>query len=191
MCVQLRRNFIFPISSLSLDTSGVICRLVSMSNLQIVPATESDIPVILDLIHGLASYEKLAHIVEATQERLRETLFGSQPAAEVLLAHRDGECVGFAVFFSTYSTFLAQPGLYLEDLYVKPDQRGNGIGLALLRHVARLAKDRGCGRLEWGVLDWNEPAIRLYKRLGAVAMDNWTKYRLTGTSLNTLGFKGH
>jgi GNAT superfamily N-acetyltransferase len=162
-----------------------------MSNVQIVPATESDIPVILDLIHALASYEKLAHVVEATPERLRKTLFGSQPLAEVLLAYRDEECAGFAVFFSTYSTFLAQPGLYLEDLYVKPDQRGKGIGLALLQHLARLATERGCGRLEWGVLDWNEPAIRFYKRLGAVAMDNWTKYRLTGTPLNILGFEGH
>jgi GNAT superfamily N-acetyltransferase len=143
------------------------------------------------LIHAFASYEKLAHVVEATPERLRKTLFGSQPLAEVPLAYRDEECAGFAVFFSTYSTFLAQPGLYLEDLFVKPDQRGKGIGLALLQHLARLATERGCGRLEWGVLDWNEPAIHVYKRLGAVAMDNWTKYRFTGTPLNTLGFEGH
>jgi len=154
-----------------------------MSKLRIVSATEQDVPVILDLIHALAEYEKLAHTVTATQQRLRETLFGSKPAAEVLLAYWDAECVGFAVFFATYSTFLSQPGLYLEDLYVKPDVRGKAIGLGLLKQVAKIATDRQCGRLEWGVLDWNQPAIEFYKKLGAEPLDGWTKYRLTGEAL--------
>ncbi|SRR5581483_6020316 len=157
-----------------------------MAELRIVPATENDVPVILDLIHALAKYEKLAHTVTATEERLRETLFGPKPAAEVLLAHWDRECAGFAVFFATYSTFLAQPGLYLEDLYVKLHLRGKGIGLALLKRLAELAIERGCGRLEWGVLDWNQPAIRFYERLGAVPMKEWMKYRLTGKALQSL-----
>src|SRR5437879_6023248 len=160
-----------------------------MSNLRIVPATELDLPVILDLIHALAEYEKLAHIVTATQGRLRETLFGIKPAADVLLGHWDRECAGFAVFFATYSTFLALPGLYLEDLYVKPHLRGKGIGLALL-NIARIAAERGCGRLEWGVLDWNKPAIQFYTKLGAMPMNEWTKYRLTGDALKSLALSG-
>lgn len=157
-----------------------------MSKMRIIPATERDLPVILDLIQALARYEKLSHQVTATEVRLRESLFGVKPAAEVLLAHWDDECAGFAVFFATYSTFLAQPGLYLEDLYVKPHLRGNGIGLALLKRVATIARERGCARLEWGVLDWNQPAIGFYKKLGAVPMDQWTKYRLTGEALKNL-----
>ena len=140
----------------------------------------------MDLIYALAEYEKLAHTVTATQGRLRETLFGIKPAADVLLAHWDGECAGFAVFFATYSTFLAQPGLYLEDLYVKPNLRGKGIGLELLKRLATIATQRGCGRLEWGVLDWDRPAIQFYKKLGAVPLDDWTKYRLTGEALERL-----
>ncbi len=161
-----------------------------MSKLRIVPATELDLPVILDLIQALADYEKLAHEVTATQERLGETLFGIKPAAEVLLAHWDGECAGFAVFFATYSTFLAQPGLYLEDLYVKPHLRGKGIGLALLKHLAKLATERDCGRVEWGVLNWNQPSIEFYQKLGALPMDEWTKYRLTGEALKSLALSG-
>jgi GNAT superfamily N-acetyltransferase len=138
------------------------------------------------MIHALAEYEKLGQMVAATEERLRETLFGIKPAAEVLLAHCEAECAGFAVFFATYSTFLAQPGLYLEDLYVKPHLRGNGIGSALLKHLARIAAERGCGGLEWGVLDWNLPSIQFYKKLGAVLLDEWTKYRLTGEALERL-----
>lgn len=157
-----------------------------MSEIRVVPATEEDLPVILELIHALAEYEKLAHAVTATEARLRSTLFGTRPAAEVLLAHWDGECAGFAVFFSTYSTFLAQPGLYLEDLYVKPPLRGRGIGFALLRYLARVAADRDCGRLEWEVLDCNQPAIGFYERLGAVPLEEWTKYRLTGEALESL-----
>src|SRR5437660_8487784 len=157
-----------------------------MPKLGIVAATELDLPVILDLIHALVEYEKLAHTVEATQERLRDTLFGVKPAAEVLLAHWDRECAGFAVFFATYSTFLSLPGLHLEDLYVKPHLRGKGIGLALLRRLARTAAERGCGRLEWCVLDWNQPAIQFYRKLGAVPLEEWTKYRLTGEALQSL-----
>jgi GNAT superfamily N-acetyltransferase len=157
-----------------------------MSNIRIVPATERDLPVILDLIHALAEYEKLTHLVTASEERLRKTLFGIKPAAGVLLAHCELECAGFAVFFATYSTFLAQAGLYLEDLYVKPHLRGKGVGLALLKHLARLATERGCGRMEWEVLDWNQPAIRFYQKLGAVPLDQWTKYRLTGVALEML-----
>jgi len=157
-----------------------------MPNLRIVPATEADIPLILELIRALAEYEKLAHKVTATEARLRETLFGVRPAAEVLLAHWDGECAGFAVFFANYSTFLAQPGIFLEDLYVKPHLRGKGIGLALLKRLAGIAVERGCGRMEWEVLDWNQPAIRFYKKLGAAPMDEWTKYRLTGEALESL-----
>lgn len=160
-----------------------------MSKIRIVPATEADVPVILELIRGLADYEKLAPMVTATEERLRETLFGAGRTAEVLLARDEGECVGFAVFFWTYSTFLAQPGLYLEDLYVKPHFRGKGIGSALLRRLARLATERGCGRVEWAVLDWNEPSIRFYKTLGAVPMDEWTNYRLTGEALERLSLR--
>jgi GNAT superfamily N-acetyltransferase len=157
-----------------------------MSNIRIVPATEADLPVILELIHALADYEELAQLVTATEERLRTTLFGAKPAAEVLLAHYEGECAGFAVFFASYSTFLAQAGLYLEDLYVKPHLRGRGIGLALLKRLARLATERDCGRLEWEVLDWNQPAIRFYQKLGAAPLDQWTKYRLTGEALEGL-----
>jgi GNAT superfamily N-acetyltransferase len=157
-----------------------------MSKLRILPATERDVPAILALIQALAEYEKLAHEVAATEARLRETLFGAKPSAEVLLAHWDHECAGFAVFFPTYSTFLARPGIYLEDLFIKPHLRGKGIGLALLKHVARLAAERGCGRLEWGVLNWNEPAIGFYRKLGAAPMDEWTKYRLTGDALASL-----
>ena len=147
---------------------------------------EADLPLVFELIHALAEYEKLSHAVAASEERLRETLFGAQPAAEVLLAYWGEECAGFAVFFFTYSTFLARRGIYLEDLYVKPHLRGNGIGLALLKHLATIASERGYGRLEWEVLNWNEPAIRFYKKLGAVPLDDWTKYRLTGDALENL-----
>ncbi|MBK9166726.1 MAG: GNAT family N-acetyltransferase [Bryobacterales bacterium] len=157
-----------------------------MATLRIVRARETDVPVIFDLIREFAEYEKLAHTVTATEERLRETLFGARPAAEVLLAYWDEECAGLAVFFPVYSTFLAQPGLYLEDLYVRASHRGQGIGMALLRHLAGIAVARGCGRLEWGVLDWNEPAIQFYEKLGAAPVRGWTKYRLSGEALGTL-----
>jgi GNAT superfamily N-acetyltransferase len=154
--------------------------------MNIVKATAADSPIILEMIRGLAEYEKLSHAVVATEDQLRKTLFGDRPAAEVLLANEGGECVGFALFFTSYSTFLAKPGIYLEDLFVKPHARGKGIGLALLKKIAALARDRDCGRVEWSVLDWNEPAIGFYKKLGAVPMDEWTGFRLTGESLAVL-----
>lgn len=154
-----------------------------MTAIEIRPATEADTQVVLELIKGLAEYERLLHEVQATEDRIRETLFGDDPAAEVILACCGDLCVGFAVFFGTYSTFLAQPGIYLEDLYIKPGWRGHGIGLALLRHMANLAIQRGCGRIEWGVLDWNAAAINFYESLGARPTTGWTKYRLAGEAL--------
>jgi GNAT superfamily N-acetyltransferase len=159
---------------------------MNMSSLQIVPATEAEIPVILGMIRDLAEYEKLTHLVVATEERLRQTLFGKRPAADVLLASWDSEWAGIALFFSNYSTFLAQPGIYLEDLYVKPHLRGKGIGFALLKRLTEIAVERGCGRVEWEVLDWNEPSIQFYKRLGAAPMDQWTRFRLTGDAIKQL-----
>src|SRR5579863_4213113 len=157
-----------------------------MPDVRIVAAVESDVPIILAMIRELAEYEKLLHICAASEEQLRRTLFGERPAAEVLLAEIDGKAVGFALFFPNYSTFLAQPGIFLEDLYVKPHARGKGAGLALFAELARIAVARGCGRVEWSVLDWNEPSIGFYKKLGAVAMDEWTTYRLTGEALRQL-----
>ena len=150
-------------------------------------AQAADAPEILRLIRALAEYEKLAHEVVATEDALRQTLFGAQPAAEVLLAEADGRPVGMALFFQNYSTFLARPGIYLEDLFVEPAFRGAGIGKALLRAVARLAVQRGCGRFEWSVLDWNQPAIDFYQSLGARPLDDWTIFRVTGEALRKLG----
>jgi len=151
------------------------------------PAAVADIPRILSFIRELAAYERLADEVVADEARLRETLFGDRPAAEVELAFHDGEPAGFALFFHNYSTFLGRPGLYLEDLFVRPDYRGRGVGRALLRRLAGLARTRGCGRLEWSVLDWNEPAIGFYRRLGARALEDWTVWRLDGDALRNLG----
>jgi GNAT superfamily N-acetyltransferase len=157
-----------------------------MTEIQISPATEADVPAILEMIRELAEYEKLSHVVVATEEQLRHTLFGERPAAEVLLAHWNSEPIGFALFFPNYSTFLAQPGIYLEDLFVKPHARGKGAGLALFIELARIAVVRGCGRVEWSVLDWNGPSIQFYKKLGAVPMDEWTTFRLTSEPLAKL-----
>src|SRR3984893_13737811 len=151
--------------------------------MELRPATEQDVPVILDLIKQLAEYEHLSDKVIATEQRLRDTLFGERPAAEVLLASLEGEIAGFAVFFTNYSTFLAKPGLYLEDLFVKPHARGKGIGKALLARLAKVAVERDCGRVDWQVLNWNEPSIRFYEALGAVPLSDWTTYRLTGEPL--------
>lgn len=161
-----------------------------MARAEIRPATEDDVPIILSLIRELAEYERLSHEVVATEGLLRESLFGERRGAEVLIACCKGAPAGFALFFHSFSTFLGRPGIYLEDLYVKPKFRGRGIGRALLTHLARLAKERGCGRLEWAVLDWNEPAIKLYKSIGAVPMDEWTVYRVTGEALETLATRG-
>src|SRR5262249_47547612 len=147
------------------------------------PAEPADLPVIAQLIRELAEYERLAHEVVLDEARLREHLFGPRRYAEVLLAEDGGAVVGFALFFHNYSTFLGRPGLYLEDLFVRPAARGRGHGKALLLALARLAVERGCGRLEWAVLDWNEPAIGFYKSLGAVPMDDWTVFRVTGAAL--------
>jgi GNAT superfamily N-acetyltransferase len=151
------------------------------------PATPADTAAIAALIRGLAEYERLSHFVTLEEGRLREHLFGPRPYAEVLLAEEAGAVVGFALFFPIYSTFRAQPGLYLEDLFVRPDRRGKGHGKALLRALARLAVARGCGRLDWAVLHWNEPALAFYRALGAVPMDEWTVYRLDGEALAALG----
>jgi GNAT superfamily N-acetyltransferase len=148
------------------------------------PATPADLPLILHFIRGLATYEKLLHEVEATAEKLGATLFGPQPAAECLLAFVDGNGpAGFAIFFTNYSTFLARPGLYLEDLFVDPEFRGRGVGKALLLYLAALANQRGCGRMEWSVLDWNQPAIDFYESLGAERKTEWTTCRLAGPAL--------
>ncbi len=157
-----------------------------MSGLRIRPARPDDVPAILELIEALSEYERMRDQCVATAEALHATLFGEAPAAEVLLAELDGASVGFALFFHNYSTFLAQRGIWLEDLFVRPDMRGHGIGRALLAHLARLAVTRDCGRLEWTVLDWNESAIGFYRRLGAVALDEWTTQRLTGDALVAL-----
>ena len=149
-------------------------------------ATSADVPAIARLIRGLAEYEKLAHLVALDEERLRQHLFGPRPFAEVLLAEEDGRVVGFALFFHNYSTFLGEPGIYLEDLFVEPGYRGRGHGKALLLALARLALERGCGRLDWVVLDWNEPAIQFYRSLGAEPLDDWTGYRLAGSALAKL-----
>jgi GNAT superfamily N-acetyltransferase len=149
-------------------------------------ATPADTPTIYRLIRGLAEYERLSHEVLLDEDRLREHLFGARPYAEVLLAEEEGTVVGFALFFHNYSTFVGKPGLYLEDLFVEPAHRGKGHGKALLRAVARVAVERDCGRLEWTVLNWNEPAIRFYRALGAVPMNEWSIYRLTGESLRAV-----
>ena len=156
------------------------------ADIRIYPATERDVPVILALIKGLGEYERLAHEVMATEEDIRESLFGEWPAAEAVLAYIGQEVAGFALFFHNFSTFLGRRGLYLEDLFVLPQWRGRGVGRRLLVHLARLAIERRCGRMEWWVLDWNEPAIRFYRSLGAIAMDEWTVYRLQGDALARL-----
>ena len=154
---------------------------------KIRPAEPADVPVIAELIHALARFEKLESEVTMTEERLAENLFGRHRYAETLIAEEAGTPVGFALFFHNFSTFLALPGIYLEDLFVVPEHRGRGIGKALLKELARLAVERGCGRLEWAVLDWNREAIGFYERLGAKPNSEWTVYRLSGESLSALG----
>jgi GNAT superfamily N-acetyltransferase len=149
-------------------------------------AGPSDVGTILGFVKELADYERLSHEVVATEESLRASLFEGRQVAEVLLAELAETPVGFALFFHNFSTFLGRSGIYLEDLYVTPAMRGKGIGAALLAYLGRLARERGCGRLEWAVLDWNEPAISFYKKLGAQAMKEWTVFRVTGPALTTL-----
>lgn len=154
--------------------------------LEIRPGRPADVPLIASLIRGLARFEKLEDEVSMTEVLLAKGLFGDRPYAETLLAEEDGTAVGFALFFHNFSTFLARPGLYLEDLFVVPEYRGHGIGRALLVALARVAVERDCGRLEWSVLDWNHEAIRFYERLGARPNSEWTVYRLAGQALRSL-----
>ncbi len=158
----------------------------SPKQLEIRSADAKDLAIILTFIRELAEYEHLSHLVTASEEGLGESLFGKQPGAEVVLAFEGNEPAGFAVFFHNFSTFLGVRGLWLEDLFVRPAFRGRGYGKALLLHVARIACERGCGRLEWSVLDWNEPSIRFYKSLGAQPLDDWTIMRVTGHALEDL-----
>jgi GNAT superfamily N-acetyltransferase len=150
-----------------------------LTDFQIRPAGVGDVPIILELIRDLATYERAPDEVTATEEQLVDVLFGERPVAEVLLAFEAESPVGFAVYFYNFSTWLGRPGLYLEDLFVKPEKRGKGYGRALLVELAKIARDLGCGRMEWAVLDWNEPAIKFYRTLGAKPMDEWTVFRLT------------
>lgn len=154
---------------------------------EIRPATRADLATIMALVRELAEFERLLDQVSATEAQLQEALFGARPYAEVLIAQVGEQVAGFALFFHNFSTFLAKPGIYLEDLYVRPPFRGNGCGSALLRHLAGIAVERGCGRLEWSVLDWNQRAIDFYRSLGAEPMDEWTIYRVTGDALERLG----
>ena len=154
--------------------------------IRITNATEDDVPLILRFIRELAEYEKLSHACVASEELIRASLFGKTRHAEALVARYGDEPAGFAIFFHNFSTFLARPGMYLEDLYVVPTLRGKGIGRKLLSRVAQIAKERKCGRLEWAVLDWNAPSIAFYKKLGAVPLEDWTVFRMTGRSLDDL-----
>ena len=149
-------------------------------------SSANDTTIICELIRALAEYERLSHAVVLEEDGLRDYLFGPRRYAEVLLAEEDGEVVGFALFFHSFSTFLGRPGIYLEDIFVRPEYRGRGHGKALLSAIARIAVERGCGRVEWSVLNWNEPSIGFYRSLGAVPLDEWTTYRLTGDSLAAL-----
>jgi GNAT superfamily N-acetyltransferase len=157
-----------------------------MTQFRIRSATEEDVPLILTFILDLARYEKLEHEVVATAETLRATLFGQPRFAEVLFGEEDGQAVAFALFFHNYSTFVGRPGLYLEDVFVRPEFRGRGNGKAMLARLASIAVERNCGRFEWAVLDWNTPAITFYKSLGARAVDEWTIFRMTGAALRNL-----
>ena len=159
---------------------------MTSENFMIRPANVADVPTILELIRALATYERAPNEVTATEQGLVDVLFREKPAAEVLLAFEGNKAVGFAVFFYNFSTWLGRPGLYLEDLFVRPDDRGKGYGRALLVRLAQIARDRGCGRMEWAVLNWNEPAINFYRKLGAKPMHEWTVFRLTGDEIAKL-----
>ncbi len=150
------------------------------------PATPADVPTLFSLIQALADYEKLSDAVTGSPEQLADHLFGVCPYIEAIVADRESQIIGFALFFHSYSTFLTKPGIYLEDLFVLPEYRSQGIGKALLTHLAQLAVDRDCGRLEWSVLDWNEPAIGFYKRMGATVLPDWRTCRVTGDALTKM-----
>jgi GNAT superfamily N-acetyltransferase len=157
-----------------------------ITNLRILPAEQKDIPLVLAFIRKLAEYERLSHEVVADEDKLRNSLFGPHPAAEVVLAYIENDPVGFAVYFQTFSTFIGRPGIYLEDLFIEATYRGSGIGSAVLAYLANLTKQRGLARLSWAVLDWNEPAIQFYRKLGAIALDDWTVFELSGIALESL-----
>jgi GNAT superfamily N-acetyltransferase len=180
--IHLTRPSITPID----EKEEVMMIATDTRGFQIKSATESDVSVILSFVKKLARYEQLLHEVVATEDLLRETLFGKRRTTEVAIGYLETKPVGFVLFFHNYSTFLGKPGLYIEDLFVDEDYRRRGYGRALLLHVARLAKQRGCGRLEWSVLDWNQPAIDFYKKLGALPMSEWTVFRVAGKSLDEL-----
>jgi GNAT superfamily N-acetyltransferase len=158
--------------------------------LRLRPAVRDDVPLILRFIRALAEYERLLDEVVATEAALEEHLFGAQPRSEVILAEWDGVSAGFALYFHNFSTFLCRPGIYLEDVFVHPEYRGRGIGKALLLELARIARQRGCGRFEWAVLNWNQPSIEFYESLGAQAMDEWRLMRVTGAALERLADQG-
>lgn len=160
--------------------------MTNETDFTIRPATRADVPIILHLIRDLATYERAPNEVTATEAGLVGVLFGEKPSAEVVLAFAGDNPVGFAVFFQNFSTWLGRPGIYLEDLFVKPEMRGRGYGRALLVHLAKIARDRNCGRMEWAVLDWNDPAIHFYRKLGAKPMDEWTVFRLTRDGIANL-----
>lgn len=150
------------------------------------PAGPADVPLILSFVRKLADYERLSHEVQATEATLQEMLFGPRPYAEVIFAEEAGRAVGFALYFHNFSTFVGRPGIYLEDLFVDPEARGKAYGRAMMAYLAQLAVERGCGRFEWSVLDWNEPSIDFYRRLGARPLDDWTVYRIAGAELERL-----
>lgn len=160
--------------------------LTSVNDFKIVNATEENVALILSFIRDLAEYERLSEKVSATEDVLREQLFGARPSAEAIIGYDKDEPVSFAVFFHNFSTFVGRRGLYLEDLFVKPESRGKGIGRAMLAYLAKLAQERQCGRLEWAVLNWNEPAIKFYRNLGATPMDDWTTFRLSEDEMERL-----
>ena len=157
-----------------------------MADIHVRAATPDDVPLIVTFIHELAVYEKLAHLVVTSEADMHAALFGERAVVEALMASVDGDAVGYALFFPNFSTFLGKPGVYLEDLYVRPGARGVGAGRKLIQHLAGIVVERGWGRLEWSVLDWNEPSIAFYKKMGAIAMDEWTVFRVTGQALHRL-----
>jgi GNAT superfamily N-acetyltransferase len=159
---------------------------MKIGNLDIKPANVRQVQLILDFIREIAEYEKLVHEVVADKKTLRNTLFGKNKSAEVVIGYCQGKPVGYALFFYNYSSFIGRHGLYIEDIYIKPEHRGKGYGKAFMVYLARIARDKKCGRMEWAVLTWNEPSIKFYKKLGAVSMDDWRIFRLSGDALKKL-----
>jgi GNAT superfamily N-acetyltransferase len=176
--LEVRTEFIVEDQAMTTSTG--------IADFTIKPATKKDVPVILSFITKLADYERLSHEVVATEELLQRTLFGRRRTAEVAIGYYNNEPVGFVLFFHNFSTFVGRPGIYIEDLFVEETYRRRGFGGALLAHIAKLAVARDCGRLEWSVLDWNEPAVNFYQKLGAMPMNEWTVFRVTGEKLNQL-----